>query len=195
MQHNELSVKIRNGDRAAFELLFHAMYGQLCAYAVRFLNDQDDAEEIVQEVFVRVWQKREQIDINYSIKSYLYQSVRNASLNHIKHDRVVREHEQYELSMGNVKDESDTLVTSELEMRIHDAIEALPEERRRIFIMSRDEGLKYKEIAEKLNISVKTVENQIGRALKSLRAELSDYFVWLIILYWLMEINSTPGWG
>jgi RNA polymerase sigma-70 factor (ECF subfamily) len=195
VQISELSAKIRNGDRGAFELLFQAMYGQLCAYAERFVGDADNAEEIVQDIFVRVWQKREQIDITYSIKSYLYQSVRNASLNQIKHENIVREHQQYEKAVGSVTDESDTMVTMELEERIRAAVESLPDERRRIFRMSRDEGLKYKEIAEQLNISVKTVENQIGRALKSLRTDLADYFVWLLIIYWLYELNFHAGWG
>ena len=178
---------IKNGDRQAFEELFHSYYSSLCLFALRYLKDADEAEEVVQDTFVKFWNKRENISIDISLKSYLYTSVRNHCLNKIKHEAVKREHVSVVLSDGTEGVDHDHLVTNELADRIADAIERMPTERRRIFRMSRDEGLRYKEIAEYLNISVKTVENQMGKALQYLRTELADFLVIAWMIYFILN--------
>ncbi len=184
-------LQIKHGDKKAFEDTFHAYYSALCGFAMRFVRDPDEAEEVVQDTFVRIWQKREQISINHSLKSYLFQSVRNSCLNTLKHQVVVREYESDQQMYALREDMVDSVVTDELESKIKATIGLLPPERKKIFLMSRDEGLRYAEIAEKLNISVKTVENQIGRALKFLREELADF----LVVLWIIYITNTGGWG
>lgn len=157
----------------------------MCAYANNFLKDIDAAEEVAQEVLYKLWTNRQNIEISSSIQSYLFRAVRNSCLNVIKHvdiredykvhnERVIQQEEVYG---------EDEIIVSELEQRISSAIDQLPVERKKVFIMSRYDGLKYKEIAEKLGISVKTVENQMGSALKHLRSELKDYMPWLILFF------------
>ncbi|MEL7001410.1 MAG: RNA polymerase sigma-70 factor [Bacteroidota bacterium] len=167
--------EVRAGNATVFEQIFREYYSMLCHFAVRYTQDPEEAEEIVQQLFVRIWQKRSEIVISGSFKSYLFQSARNACLNHIKHQKVRLEHHQYTLKTADASSVENTLEVLELENKIQEALDKLPPERQKIFLMSRNEGLKYKEIAEKLNISVKTVENQMGKALKFLRTELIDY--------------------
>lgn len=152
----------------------------------------DQAEEIVQEMFFNFWQKKDKVDISISLEAYLFRSVRNACLNYLKHLKVREEHrlatnEELRKKEQEVHDKMEAL---ELQERIDRTIEQLPPERKKIFKMSRFEELKYKEIAEKLNISVKTVEVQMSKALKFLRMHLSDYLSVgiLIILEFLINI-------
>jgi len=177
---------IKFGDVKAFENVFHEYYGVLCSHAYKLLLDGDDAEEMVQNVFVKLWNKKDHVTITSSIKSYLYQAVKNECLNFIKHKQVIRNHATDYLHV-NPEPTSDTVVVEELRRKIEDSMSNLPPERKRIFLMNRNEGLKYREIAEKLNISIKTVENQMGKALKYLRLELSEYMSisFLIGLKWL----------
>jgi RNA polymerase sigma-70 factor (family 1) len=156
----------------------------LCAYANSFISDLDAAEEIVQELFVRFWEQRETKEITTSIRAYFYASVRNACLNELKHLKIKEKYKQEqerELTF-NVNQDQHNLELNELDEKIHTAINKLPEGRRKIFILSRFDGLKYQEIADKLNISIKTVENQMGEALKFLRVQLKDFIVTLLVL-------------
>ena len=180
-----LLIDIQSGNAGAFEEVFNEYYSSLCRYALKYVDDPDESEEIVQNTFVKFWNKRESIRITGSLKSYLYQAVKNESLNQLKHLKVVK---SYEGSQQNKyqSDESDTLVAKELQNKIDGSLAKLPAERKKIFLMSRNEGLKYREIADKLGISIKTVENQMGKALKYFRYELVDYLsigVLVIIKY------------
>jgi RNA polymerase sigma-70 factor (ECF subfamily) len=171
-------------SREEFELLFKTHYSALCAYANQFLKDVDAAEEVVQEVMFKVWTNRATIEFTTSAKSYLYRAVRNGCLNVIKHMNVREEFKRERGREGELEGASeDKLIVTELQQKIEEAIEKLPIERRKIFILSRYEGLTYQQIAEKLHISVKTVENQMGKALKTLREELSEYLPWLILFF------------
>src|SRR5690349_9610738 len=142
-------------------MLFKTYYQALCQYAYSFLRDRDEAEEVVQAAFVNIWDRREDLSIQTSVKSYLFRAVRNACLNVIKHQRVRKEHETHELALGEPVHEgpSEGVIATELERRIANAMKALPEQCRLVFQLSRFEELKYAEIADQLNISVKTVEN------------------------------------
>lgn len=174
---------IASGDRAAFEALFRLHYRPLCAFALGYLKDSDRAEDLVQDLFFRLWLDREKLVINTSVKAYLYASVRNRCLNAVKAGAKVRAlNEEVDDRIGEEERSEDE--HTERIARVQAAIEALPEERRKVFKLSRYEGLKYHEIAERLGISVKTVENQMGKALRSLRVDLSDLVPLLPWLFW-----------
>lgn len=164
-------------------MLFKSHYSSLCAYANGFLKDLDASEEVVQEVMIRIWTGRDTLFIDNSIKSYLYRAVRNGCMNVLKHLNVREEYKSFreQQETESHRSQEDEMIFLELEEKIRDAIDHLPMERRKVFIMSRYDGLTYLQIAEKLSISVKTVENQMGKALKSLREELSDYLPWLVV--------------
>ena len=168
-----------------FENLFKSHYAELCGFANKYLEDLEAAEEIVQAFFVKFWENRETVNAKTSQRSYIFTSVKNACLNQIKHIKIREEYKvvnqrEMEDSQYAVDDEFEA---TELDQKIRKSIESLPEGRRRVFIMSRFDGLKYKEIAEKLKISVKTVENQMGSAIKYLKSELSDYLVTLVLIF------------
>ncbi|SMD43889.1 RNA polymerase sigma-70 factor, ECF subfamily [Aquiflexum balticum DSM 16537] len=175
---------IQSGDTASFEMLFKTHYNPLCRFALSFLKDPDDAEETVQAVFIGIWEKKATIQVDTSIKSYLYRSVRNACLNEIKHQKVRQLHAGTVQAEGEPRSQpSDHLaIRKELESKIQEALETLPEQCKLIFKMSRFEELKYQEIAAQLQLSVKTVENQMGKALKLMRIQLKDYLPLITIL-------------
>lgn len=179
------SEKFRINSREDFEEIFRTQYSLLCSYANQFLKDTDLSEEVVQEVMFRLWTHRHQIEFETSIRSYLFRAVRNGCLNFLKHGTVKKEFQLWKESRSPDFQNSgeDTMIISELQERIRKAIDRLPPERRRIFIHSRFDGFTYQQIAEKLDISVKTVENQMGKALKTLREELKDYLPWLIFFF------------
>ncbi len=169
---NELLFEeIQNSDAKAFEQLFNMHYLHLVAFANTFLHDIDNAENIVQNIFVKLWENREEYKIQ-SITGYLMVAVRNSCHNEIKRQQHQR---TYELNNDNQEiiehvNYSDSGVMN----KINAIINQLPEQRKKIFKLNRLEGLKYREIAEKLNISQKTVETQMGKALKFLRDNLLE---------------------
>jgi RNA polymerase sigma-70 factor (ECF subfamily) len=170
-------------DEKSFEQLFRTQYAALCGYARRFIDDPDQSEEVVQDVFVNLWQKRDSIEITSTLESYLFRSVRNACLNILKHFKVREKHrEGITASYDQSANQSDSRILElELLNQIEDLISGLPPERQKIFRMSRFDEKKYKEIAEELGISIKTVEAQMGKALKYLRENLSDYLPVILI--------------
>jgi RNA polymerase sigma-70 factor, ECF subfamily len=181
----ELLEAIRKSDETAFEMIFRKYYQTLCRYANSFLSDKVEAEEVVQSSFLNFWEKRSSLIITTSLKAYLYQTVRNRCLNVIKHDKVKQQHLQHETVMGINHHEgtSESILSNELEQKIYLAMQVLPEQCRLVFKLSRFEELKYQEIADQLNISVKTVENQIGKALKIMREQLRDYLPIILLLF------------
>lgn len=185
--------RIAAGDQDAFEQLFRAHYRPLCAFALQYVKDSDRAEDLVQELFTRLWQDRERTSITTSLKAYLFTAVRNRCLNAVTASRRMRVLD--EGMDDRVEDEGrneDEL--TERAARVQAAIEGLPEERRKVFRLSRDEGLKYHEIAERLGISIKTVENQMGKALKTLREELVDLLPLIIVISaWWTWMNGGIG--
>jgi RNA polymerase sigma-70 factor (ECF subfamily) len=167
--------RIRNGDVGQFELLFRSSYVSLVRYAKTLIKDHDTAEEIVQDLFFRIWQDKEKLHIESSLNGYLFRSVHNRCLHFIEHNKVVERHaEEILYHQSEVQESpSDILNYKELQEKIARILERLPERCGKIFTMSRFEGLKYNEIAEKLSVSVKTVEANMGRALKEFRKELA----------------------
>jgi RNA polymerase sigma-70 factor (ECF subfamily) len=175
--------KIREDDREAFKNLFDTYYASLCHYASHYLNDDALSEEVVQELFVKIWEKRKSLDIDSSVKNYLFRSVRNGSLNQIQHDKVRQLHgRKLKEALMSEDPAADYLIPPEMILKLEEGIESLPEKRREIFRLSREEGLKYREIAEKLQISVKTVEVQMGLALKNLRQKIGSFVLLLFLI-------------
>ncbi len=177
LTENDVVSLIRQGNERVFEQVFREHYRALCSYAIKFLNEKEGAEEIVQDIFFRLWEKRETLAITSSLKSYLFRSVHNRCLNQVKHIDI---REQYKVeNESRIKSEEDNFSEHfnqfELQQQIQKAIEALPEQRKKIFKLSRFSGLKYREIAEHMDLSEKTVEAQMGKALKTLREDLKDY--------------------
>lgn len=163
---------IRQGDKKAFEQLFHKFYSELCIYAAQFLYSRELAKDVVQEVLEKIWENREQWEIATSLRSYLFQAVRNQALNQRQKTKVRQENEK----ASSQEDIYDTSELTEEEMELIDAIwkvvQELPDRKREIFILSRRHGFTQKEIASILGIARKTVENQMLRALKYIRERL-----------------------
>ncbi|NTW32776.1 MAG: RNA polymerase sigma-70 factor [Bacteroidetes bacterium] len=158
-------------------MLFKSSFKGLCYFAQRYVKDLDTAKEIVQDAFVNLWEKRDNIDLSKSVKSYLTTTIYNRSLNYLRDNKKFnKEILTFEnLYPYNNQDTGDKLVASEINNKINKAIDELPEKCREVFQLSRFENLKYRQIADKLNISVKTVETQMSKALQHLRNRLVDY--------------------
>ena len=174
-------------DLPRFEELFKAHFASLCHFAKQYVQDEDTAQDICQKVFIHLWQKRQLIDPKQSIVSYLFTAVKNRCLNHI------RDHKKYrskvldlELAEEEWSFQDDHFVEEELKASIAEALASLPEKCRKVFEMSRYQEMTYKEIAEELDISPKTVEAHMNKAIKSLRIHLKDYLLaYLILLGWI----------
>ncbi len=173
MQDKEIFQRIKEGDKGAFNYAFEMYYPRLCFFADKMLHDLDLSRSVVQQVFVDFWIKRENLNVLYSLKSYLFHSVRNGCLDMLKHRRVEA---RFLASLTHPEEQAvmnDLIEEAELNARINAAIQELPRRCREIFVLCRFEELKYTEIADRLGISVKTVEMQVGIALKKLRDKLS----------------------
>jgi RNA polymerase sigma-70 factor (ECF subfamily) len=172
-------------DETAFETLFKTHYNALHAYAQVILKDEDVAEEIVQGMFLKFWEKRASLNIQ-SIKAYLYKCVYNDSLNYIKQEKTKSKYQDFTLHTMNTEHEPASLKVelTELQQHLREALNHLPEQCRTIFQMSRFEELKYREIADHLGLSIKTVENQMGKALRILRLKLADFLVFVLLGLW-----------
>ncbi len=164
----DLLMRLREGDELAFEGIFKRYYAPMVLFAVNYLHDKDRSESIVQDVFVKFWEKRFEMEVS-SLRGYLVVSVRNRCHNELKRQGVIR---NYEKAVEPDIEEWPVFSDRVSVERINMIIEELPPRRKIIFKMSRIEGLKYKEIADKLAISPKTVEVQMGKALKYLRDKL-----------------------
>lgn len=169
-------------DKAQFEALFKSHFAFLVNFARQFVDDVDTAQDLTQKVFITLWEKREQIDPKQSIKSYLFTSVRNRCLNYIRDQKKYRSQVlDIELADFELAVEEDHFGEEELKQKIEAALSSLPGKCRQVFEMSRFQQMKYKEIAEELDISQKTVEAHMSKAIKSLRAYLEAY-MWICLL-------------
>ena len=184
MQESEVLVGIQIEDEIAFESVFKTYYPRLCTYANTILNDSEEAEEMVQNTFIVLWENRTNVDIHTSLKSYLYRAVHNNCLNRIKHLKVRQEHSDYykHTHEEEIESTSHTVMGNELQQQINVAVEQLPPQCKRVFTLSRFENLTYAEIAIELDISVKAVDKQMVRALRILREQLKDYLPLVLLL-------------
>jgi len=174
---NVLLNKLVCGDKEAFSTIFTAYYRDLVTFALSFTHESDSAQEIVQETFVKLWEDHRNLKINESLKSYLLKSVQNRCIDWFRHKKVKQIHIN-DVINNSVLFEYNTdnyMLRSELEGLIKKAILLIPPDYSEAFRMNRDEGLKYREIAERLDVSVRTVEVRISKALHLLREYLKDY--------------------
>lgn len=175
-EDSEIIRRIREGNKQEFENLFRSSYASLVRYAQTILRDHDTSEEIVQELFFRLWKDRETLRVESSLKGYLFRSVHNRSLHYIEHQKVIDRHAGETAAAAETVSEpvTDAIYYNELQAKVARVLERLPERCSEIFRMSRLEGLKYNEIAEKLSVSLKTVEANMGKALKEFRKALAE---------------------
>ena len=183
LYENILLSKLKAGDKSAFTVIFSAYYSGLVVFANSFLKDLKIAEEIVQDVFVKIWDERAGLDIKTSVKSYLLKIIHNKCIDWRRHVKV---RDRYSADFKeNAEifdyDPEHYLLGSEIQDKIDKALAELPADVAETFRMSRYEGLKYHEIAEKQNVSVRTIEVRVGKALQMLREHLKDYLAILIL--------------
>lgn len=175
--------QLKGDNHAAYKQLFTKWYEPLCSYAFSIMRNMDEAEDIVQKMFCKLWDQRNELNIKTSVKSYLYRAVHNSCLNRIKQAKTRSEHNQrYTYSTSGMVSGSSGIEYSEMQQQIHKALEMLPPKCREVFEMSRIQQLSYAEIAGKLNISTNTVENHIAKALKLLRYGLKEFLAILLML-------------
>jgi RNA polymerase sigma-70 factor (ECF subfamily) len=186
--------EIKLGDEKAFQLIYENYCRQLIRFAASYLPDISDAEEIVQNVFVELWEKREQLDPEHFVKNYLYKVTVNKAYNHLKRKVVERKYLQCldVLEASTVNEAEKKIYREELAGAINQLLSQLPEQQRNIFHLSRWEGLSNKEIAERLQISVRTVENQVYRAVKYIRENIKPDHLIVFLITELMLLNSFP---
>lgn len=192
ISEEDILARIAKDDRSAFEEVFRLHYTELCRFCIKYVRDEHVAEELVQEVYINIWERRNTLNITTSVKAYLFTAVRNRSFNYLK---LQIPKEQKKIGVEDVLDLRDNgeelevkMVQEELHAYVQDAIDALPPKCQTIFNLSRNAGMTYKEIAEELDLSVKTVENQVGHALRKLREQLLplwDKIMFLILFHFL----------
>lgn len=170
-------------DEEAFRILFYDFFAPLCVFAHRYLEEMETCEDIVQETFYRIWKNRKDLDIQISARNFLITSVRNACLDLIRKQEIEKRWIEKRLEEDTEEEYEDLYATQELESLLNQALDKLPEQIASTFRMNRFDGKTYVEIAEEKQISVKTVEAYMTRALKFLRIELKDYLPILLILY------------
>ncbi len=201
MDTGQVLEEIKKGNSEAFKLLFKAYYPRLLGYALRFIQNEEEAKDLVQECFAVFWEKREHLN-SVSLASLLFTIVRNSCLNYLKHNAIVKKHRiDY---LVNVKGEerlyySDFLLDAdkkilfdELQEQINSVIDSLPQRCREVFILSRFEGLKNREIAEQLSISTTAVEKHIAKAVSSFSKHFKTKYpteIYLLVLSWLLLQN------
>ncbi len=167
--------RLRTGDEAAFEELFRARYSRLVAAAEHVLGARGEAEDVAQEVLLELWRGRDRLDPGMSLDGYLHRAVRNRALNRVRHDRVVRETEPLLAAPATAPSAEGAVLARELEATIRATVARLPARCREVFELSRVHQLRYAEIASAMDISVKTVEAQMGKAIRLLRDGLGGW--------------------
>jgi len=183
ISEQDLIAKIRNSDEKAFKILYRQYSSMLYAFLWRKTGNSDTAEDLIQELFIKVWNNRKTLDADRNIKAYLYRSANNLAIDHLRSKKnlvVSFEDNQYNNPVYNIDENFD------LEEKIKKAVKQLPAQQQNVFWLSRFEGLKYGEIAEMLNIAPKTVENHIAKALVALREKLKYLFVLLFFMFYLL---------
>ena len=176
-QDEELFDLIKEGRSYALKILFKKYYERLCHFADTIINDNVLSEEIVSDIFVNIWEKREQININYKVKSYLFTAVKNQSINYLKKRKLhtVSLYSAVQEKTGDSANPEEKLLYDELKEKVDNIIDKLPEKRKLIFQMNRFDGFTFQEIADILSLSVFTVRNQMVKAIKFLAKQYQQF--------------------
>ncbi len=174
LAHDRVVQEIREGNEESFQKVFHMYYESLCQYAFTLLRDMDDAEDVVQSIFIKIWEKRESLIITQTLKGYLFKAVYHQCVNQIDHRAVRMKFQEVSLVEKSNEVQQPEAFPNELEERVIAAINTLPPQCRTIFMMSRYREMKYVEIANALNLSVNTIENQMSKALRTLREHFKE---------------------
>jgi RNA polymerase sigma-70 factor (family 1) len=179
------------GDKEAFRFFFEKYYPDLCNLVNLYLHDPMMSEEIAQDIFIYLWEKKEKIKIESSVKSYLLQASKNRSMNHLRDERTKLEIYRHLADFNRPSAEMPDKVMDANQLRevIDNAINSLPDRCREVYILGKEKNLSYKEISEEVGISVKTVEVQMGIALKKLREQLRPYYddIFILFLFWMTK--------
>lgn len=186
MDERDLILKLQNSNHKAYEIIFKQHYAFLCAVAYEYVHDEHNSESIVDDVMLSLWEKRKQIPVIKSIRGYLMRAVRNQAIDFIRAEHPFRSvditDKQYQNCFAPDEDVFAQLVSLELKAQIQQVVNHLPEECRKVFILSRFEGKSHQEIANELGISVNTVKYHIKNALSALRENLTDYVLCILVL-------------
>lgn len=175
-QLDDILTRLQRDDETVLKDIFNLHYNKVCAAIHRFIKDRNTVEDLAQNVFIRFWEKRHQLNITSSVPAYLRRMAINEALGYLRKNNKFREEElTHDLSLGADTSAEEQYMHGELQERVTNAINLLPPKCRAVFQLSRFEELTYREIAEKMGISIKTVENQMGKALKILRRHLKTY--------------------
>lgn len=192
MQERKLIEGLRNGDNSAYKVLYEHHYRVLCAFAYTYVNDSFIAESLVSDIIFNIWERREELNINQSLRAYLMKAVKNACINYLDH--CLRQENlrqilfiKMEKQQCSYSDQGNyplcSLLEKELEARIEQSLGGLPQLTREIFYMSRNEKLKYEEIAREKNITTDIVKYHIRNALNKLKVDLKDYLPFILPLF------------
>jgi RNA polymerase sigma-70 factor (ECF subfamily) len=169
--------KLKNDDQVSFSIIFSSYYSDLVHFAFHFIRDLSVSEEIVQELFLKIWENRHYLEIGSSLKSYLLKSVQNRCIDYTRHNNIRQRYISsiLENHFDSVRDTEEYLLHSELDEKLREALQKIPSDLAEPFTMSRLQGMNYEGIARKLGVSVRTVEVRIAKALLLLKKELKDF--------------------
>jgi RNA polymerase sigma-70 factor (ECF subfamily) len=183
LNNERLIPQLLAGDEQTFERVYKYFLKPLHVYAINMLKDEDVAKGMVQNIFLKLWERRSTLSFSGSLQAYLYAAVYHECLNYLRHEKVKVNHQDHIVySIKDNTESSDRMELTDLKEKLAEALNGLPEKCRTVFQLSRFEELKYQEIADHLGISIKTVEAQMGKALKILRYKLLEYLPVIISL-------------
>lgn len=175
-EKHDLISGLKAGDRKIFKEIFDTWYDPVVRFCMQRTGNQQDAEEIAQDIFVMLWSKREEISITSSLSGYIFRSAKNRIINLSQHEKVKISHREHVIARNNESGyETDHFTQKEISLLVKETVNSMPEKRKKVYLLSRKEGLKYAEIGEHMNISVKTVEAHMSAALTQLRTTLKDF--------------------
>lgn len=189
----ELIPALRRGEKEAYLEVYNDFYGLIFHLSLQYLRDQRISEEIVQDTFVKLWEIRETLNDQFSLRNFLYTITKNNCLNYLRNQKIILKHQEnlkyleMQFNYEALEKLGSYMEFEELRQKIDRAIASLPDEIRETFLLSRFEELQYKEISERLSVSIKTVEARMTKALKILRSELKDF---LAVIYLITNILS-----
>lgn len=181
----QLLAGLKENSHRSYSILFQTYYKDLVLFAGTMMRDKSTCEDIVQNIFLKLWNERDALEIETSLKSYLLRAVRNSCIDFIRHKKIVDNYANAIFALDSDYATENYVLHSDLNRHLQKAILRLPEKQREAFVLSRFQDMKYKEIAKKLNIAERTVEDRISKALSQLRLELKDFLLLVIIFFFL----------